>query len=348
MGRVELVLALLIVSFEGKDSIAYASLTPEDSARLTSCLESLSRGWVQSSVNQANDILTRPRYSATDWRVWFDSYFNITDHPYTDDLRNYLWYPVFGWFDDTVHLKLQKGLIDPMWKKATGIIATHKEQLGHVLYCDPDVRQSVLNAHILFVQIANEGMVDTATREAVYQNYKAHIDAWPQFFSDAVAIDVDEQPLVALLRVQVWVAYVDTLPMTEALKSEIAETIHLGGAKGEKRAFWDRHGILLMENNRLDDAQLEVMDTLLRIIPADLRNLRFITVRDFLTHTSSPLPILLKRQTGGAVNYYFWLNDGSVLNSFDGAPEAGLDRPVHNVSSWTPGTMSLRRIMARQ
>jgi hypothetical protein len=299
---------------------AAAALTPADDTSLTTAFESLSRGWVQPAVDLSNTILTRPEYTAADWTAWFDKYFNATRHPLTDDLWNYLGYPVFGWFDDTAHLKLQMALIDPLWTKAVGIVAQNHGQLGQAFYCDPDLRQSVFNSHRFFARIASNGIIPDAKRQDVYHRYKTHITGYPQYFSNATTIDSVTQPLVALLRAQVWASFCDTLPLTPALKTEIAQTIALDRAAGKKLSIWNKCGVLIMDNNRLDDTQLATNDVLLGAIPAGLSNLRFVTVREFLQYPCGGIPIVLKGQTGGAVNYYFWVAEGRATLSFDGAP----------------------------
>jgi hypothetical protein len=299
---------------------ALASLTPQDDAALTSCLEDLSRGWVQPSVDQANTILSRPGYSAADWEAWFDGYFIETGHPFTDDLQNYLMYPVFWWFDDGLHLKLQTALIGPVWNKAIGIVAANRNNLGQIFYTQPDVRQSVFNAHVFFARMAVSGIINDAARNQIWENYRIFIQNYPELFSNAVTIDVMAQPLVALLRAQVWTTFVDTLPLTADRKNKISQILTWAAGTDKKKALWDRYGILVMDNNRLDDAQLDTMNALLAAIPSGLSKLQFITVREFLHSPYGGLPIVLKGQTGGAVNDYFWLGDNRVMNSFDGAP----------------------------
>ena len=313
-------LVLLFLWLPGFGPRALASLTPEDDAALTSCLEDLSRGWVQPSVDQANTILSRPGYSAAEWEAWFDGYFNATAHPFTDDLQNYLMYPVFWWFDDALHLKLQTALIGPMWNKADGIIAANRQQLGQVFYTQPDTRQSAFNVHVFFARMAYYGIVDDAARNKIWENYHIFIQNYPEFFSNAMTIDVMAQPLVALLRAQVWTSFVDTLPLTADRKSRITQILAWPAGSEKKRTLWDRYGVLLMDNNGLDAAQLDAMNSLLAAIPSGLSKLQFITVREFLHSPYGGLPIVLKGQTGGAVNDYFWLGDNRVMNSFDGAP----------------------------
>ncbi|MCX7045058.1 MAG: LamG domain-containing protein [Candidatus Sumerlaeota bacterium] len=308
-------ICLAILFFE-----ASAALTPEDDTTLTLSLEALSDGWIQPSVDTANAILSRSQYSAEDWTAWFDKYFNTTDHPFTDDLMSYLGYPVFGWFDDTVHLKLQIGLVGAIWTKATVIVAANKDQLGMVLLHDSRIRQSAFNSHLFFARVSQYGIVEVDTRNTIYQRYKAHISAYPQFFSDAATIDVYNQPLIATLRAQVWASFGDTLPLTESRKAEIAQTIALNGRSGKKRAIWDRHGVLVIDNNQLDDIQLDTNAMLLDAISPGLRNLRFMTVRYFLQPNYEGAPILLKGQTGNLINYYFWLGEDRAWLSFDGAP----------------------------
>lgn len=296
-----------------------AALTSQDDADLTSCFEQLSEDWDQPSVDQANAILSRSEYSATDWNAWFTSYFNTTDHPYTDDLQNFLRYPVFDWLGVTVNLKLQLGLIDSMWNKAAGIVSANQLSLGVHLSQNPDSRQSLFNAHRFFTWISKDGIIDETARQGIYQRYKDHITAFPQFYSDITTINAYDEPLIALLRAQVWAVFGDILELTEERKAEIAQIIQLEGPDSKKQAIWDSFGVMVMDNNQLSIDQLIAIEALLGAIPKEMSNLRFITVRDFMQAPKWHLPIILKGQTGGSINYYFELSDFRATNSFDGA-----------------------------
>lgn len=254
---------------------AIADLTETDQVDLTSCFDALSQGWHQPSVEIASSILSRSDYTAADYESWFNHYFNITNRPFTDDLRTYLYYPVFGWFDDVVHLRLQMALINPMWAKGTAAIGAHPADLGGTLYNDPVLRESLMNVHVFFSDLAVHGIVDTTVRTTIAQQYADLFAAYPQFFSDATTIDYFAQPFAAMLRTQVWLSDMDMLPFTAARQTEIALTVTLqDGPSGKKRAVYDTHSVLLIDNNYLDDTQLTVIDSILNKIPAELRNLR--------------------------------------------------------------------------
>ena len=336
--RCSYLLALFAITVQ-QSSIGLAAedppfITPDHNASLTLCLETLSHGWDQPCVDMANSILRSPEYTAADWEAWFNQFFNTTGHPYTDNLKSYLWYPAFGWFDEDVHYKLQTGLTAALWTKAMASVSSDPNHLGLTLYHDSSERQSLLNAHAFSAEIARVGVLDPNASIHIYEQYKTHITDYPKYFSDANTIDICEQPLIGYLRSQAWISFVETLPLTNDRKSDIAETIALRGPSAMRQNIWNDHDVLIMDNNQLDVNQLYVLDALSQGIPDELSNLRFITVRDFFsTSLERPRPIISKGRTGGQVNYYLWISgNGRLQFCFDGAPK-----------SW-PGVASKRSV----
>jgi hypothetical protein len=78
---------------------AYTQTIPEEIRdELVVHLESLSEGWVETSVARTNDILQIYKMAPQDeWTSFFEKYFE--DHYFTDALRLYLTYPTFFWSD---------------------------------------------------------------------------------------------------------------------------------------------------------------------------------------------------------------------------------------------------------
>lgn len=304
-------------------AFAHADLTPADESTLTGNLETLSTGWNQPAVDSAGSILSNPAYTTTDWQSYFNKFFRCSAscaigstavHAYTNDLYFYLQHPVFFWFDTTLHLKLQTALINTLWNRIIDITGAHPSDLGNTLFNDNPLRQTLFNSHRFFAQLSKDGVVDTAARTNVYNNYRAHILGFPQYFNSAT-IDNLAQPLIASLRGQVWMSYIETLPLTPALKSEIATTIGLGA--GKKLDIWNAFTVLVIDNNGLSTnsdpahpGQLDVVYNILNGIPAGLNNLRFITVRDFFT-TASPYKPIIRKGANGALNYVLALAPGN-------------------------------------
>ncbi|MBI5564741.1 MAG: hypothetical protein HY870_07600 [Chloroflexi bacterium] len=240
-------------------------------------LEILSTGWVQAHVDRANSILSKPQYTAADWQEFFTEYFGA--HPFTDELRDYLVYPVFWWFDEAVHVNLQIGLIVPLQARIDTSMAAHSDELGGALDADADLRETLFNSHRLFNTYFHDGVIDLAARQGLDSFYLAHINAYPLWLKNSVRLDIATQPYVAALRAQIAMNVGDALPLTEARKVAISGTLDLTGAYA---ALWLADTLLVLDNNGLDQPQLDLIHRFLQNLPGGIHDLRYITVDDLL------------------------------------------------------------------
>lgn len=274
-----------------------ASLSQQDHDDLTESLQNVSTGWVQEHVDRANSILSKPEYTSADWQEFFGEYFGT--NPLTDHLREYLGYPVFWWFDDNVHLKLQNGLVPPLKTEIQEIVAAHAADLGSALEADPNMRQTLFNAHRFFNDMFNLGVLAEATQTEIYDFYTGHVNAYSQLWKSTVTIDTISQPYVAAVRAQIYMNLGDAPPLTPARKTEISQTIELNGAYA---TLWTDYTVLLIDNNGLDQTQLEVIHAYLGMLPAGIHDLRYITVNSLL---------------GNEGTHYEWLANSAGVNIFD-------------------------------
>lgn len=252
-------------------------LSPEDHRELTACLQTISGGWVQSAVDQCNTILSKPQYDAATWQSFFTEYF--AGNPFTDELRFYLQHPVFWWFGEDVHLKLQMGLIVPMETNVERIMQAHPADLGPALAADANLRQTLINSHRFLNHIPVLGIIDAATKQNIYDFYRAHIGRYPNFLRADVVINNSAQPYVAVVRAQVHMNLRDAVPLTPQVKDEIAQTI---GLTGRRLDIWNQSSVLVLDNLGLNSVQLNVIYNLLAAIPKSLHQLGAITVNDLL------------------------------------------------------------------
>lgn len=297
-------------SASGTVTIRRGGLSPADEATLTSALELISKDWVQSAVDTTNDILIKPDYTAADWQAYFNTYFNVTDHPFTNDLDSYLGYPVFFWFDDAVHLKLQTALTDALWNKITTLMKPHTFDLGSAMAADRLLRETLFNSHQFFVTMGRHGVVSEAVRQTIITRYTTLISRYPQYLR-AGMINPALQPYVAPLRAQVWMGFRDNhSTLTTANKLDIAGALGLGGLR---LGIWNRFSLLLHDNHGLDIRQQRVIDDFLSKVPQRLHQLDHIIVADFLWGAESPRAGLHPKS---AVNIIGWRVGEGSENSF--------------------------------
>ncbi|MBI3320372.1 MAG: hypothetical protein HYZ89_07305 [Candidatus Omnitrophica bacterium] len=289
---------------------AGGGLSPTDEAALTSALETISTEWVQSAVDTANDILTKSDYTAADWEAYFNTYFTTTHHPFTNGLADYLSYPVFFWFDDAVHLKLQTALANALWNTITTLMKSHASALGPDLAADRLLREHLFNGHQFFITMGMHGVVGDPVRQTIITRYKTLISQYPQYLG-AGKINTTLQPYVAPLRAQVWMSFRDSQPtLTAADKLDMAGTLGLGGFR---LGIWNCFSLLLHDNKGLDAMQHQVIRRFLKRVPQSLHRLDHMTVADFLWGAESPrIDLIAKR----AVNIFGMRVGESSENSF--------------------------------
>jgi len=268
---------ILVITLLASPHPAYASLSQQDHDDLTESLQILSTGWVQEHVSRANTILTKAEYTAADWQEFFGEYFST--NPFNNNLRDYLGYPVFWWFEDDVHLKLQTGLTLPLQTVIQTILAEHAADLGSALAADDNLRQTLFNTHRFFNDMFNYGVIDESVKTEIYNFYTAHVNTYPHLWKSTVTIDTAAQPCVASVRAQIFANLGDALTLTTERKVEIAQTIELSGTYA---VLWEDYTVLILDNNGLDQAQLDVIDVYMGALPAGIHDLRYMTVNYFL------------------------------------------------------------------
>jgi hypothetical protein len=306
--------------------LASAYLSQDDEIALTRNLEVLSGGGSDVAAFSATTIFGNPNYSAGNWETYFNKFFvcsptcapnSLVEHSFTTPLYNYIAKTVIPDSPadkNDLLSNLQAGLINPLWAKIRNITSTHPTDLGMTIFNNATLRQSIFNVHRLFTLLGEKGVLDLTSRTNVYFNYKIYIKTYPQYFSDGTTIDNFVQPFVSLLRAQVWAGFVQILQLDTARKGEIAATIGLGGINQKKLDIWNSFMVLVIDNNALGSAQLNMIYDILNGIPAGLHNLRYVTVRDHLSWPPSSKVILDK---GNSTNYDLTISpDNFVKYSF--------------------------------
>lgn len=271
------------------------TLTAEQIQKLTGYLEELSDGWHQPSVDAANTILSDESLGPAVWESFFDGYFS--NHSFTDNLRNYLGYPVYWWFSDTVYANLQQGLYKPL----TGIINNetdaYLQSSKASLTRDSYLVQSLMNSHRFLNDMIRLQAPGVEYRDDIFDFYRTLIKENASLYG-TTCLDVDEYPFAGAFRAQAHINLVDAPELTYAISNQIIDTLELTGIKRE--IFYD-YGVLVIDNHGLDTTHLELIQSLLDSVPSGMYNLTNITVYDFF---------------GNAGDNNLWLSRKSGVNIF--------------------------------
>ena len=272
-----------------QNSFATNSDDNQDWETLSEALDILSNGWDQSSVDEANEILSDERYGEADWQEFFQEYF--AERPLTDDLKEYLVYPVFYWFSDESHANLQQGITPPLLALLDNIMDINKSEyeLANELDTDKDKRETVSNVHKFMNNIFTMGVDNEKLRTNIFQFYKTHIDTFSYIFKQSVTLDTQDLPYLATIRGQIYMNLRDAFRVMSVTKEEISEIIGLKSPELSKYLeIWNNYGVMIIDNNGLKDDQLSTVDNLLShvsqelIAPNDSESLGTITVDELI------------------------------------------------------------------
>ena len=268
---------------------ARPALNDPDRKKLTSDLQAMSKAWVQESVETANKTLWKPEYSRDHWREFFATYFE--NNPFTEALRNYLQYPVFGWGPESARLEIQEGIAIPLEQLVVRLVKPRGKKLEAALNSDPVHLETLCKATLFLNSLARSKVLSQETRERLYRFHLETI-AGCRGLRTRYVIDIAKYPYLGRIRGQFYMNLVDfALPdvtdpkaltlrtLSGEKKEEIARVI---GLRKQKLVIWKKHAVLVIDNNGLDAKQLSAIDRLLDLVPAQLHNLGVVTVRDLL------------------------------------------------------------------
>jgi uncharacterized protein YjdB len=270
-------------------------LTAADSLAQTRHLERLSVPW--HSTRDANDIFLKSQYSTKAWAAFFRSYF--ATHEFTDDLRGYFVCLMILWFDDAFHQKIRPAFAT-MAPSMVHAIFSRNPNLEHTLTADAGARATLNNTFGFLAELAGR---DDAVGAALFSHYEQLILQYPEIFTRPT--NRLTQPYTGALKRDVTTNYAIVRPLTPALTARIATTLQLATTRLD---IWNRHGVLVSDNEGLDAEQLAIIDRFLTLIPKEWRPLQAITVNDFFTRST---------QWRGAVSY---IADRAAVNIFGTKP----------------------------
>jgi hypothetical protein len=289
MKAIPLLVSVWLVAGGSSASVSEAGLAQGDDKKLTADLQAISSAWVQEAVNSANQILWKPEYTSQHWREFFSTFFKT--NPFTEDLRNYLGYPVFGWGPESAHVELQEGIAVSIEELVARLIERHGNRLGNALNADPVLLETLCKATGFLNRLAGSKDICQATRERLYRFHQELI-AGCSVLSASHTIDISKHPYLGRIRGQIFMNLVSfalrnvadpqarTLgALSPHIRGEIASGMSL---QGQRLDIWQKHALLVIDNNGLDTQQLSAISRLLDLVPPQLHNLSVVTVWEFL------------------------------------------------------------------
>jgi len=219
----------------------------------------------------------------------------------TDPTNSYNGHPVFHTFYPNIKLQT----LYQAFSYIDAVTRTHPTGLPTLLQSDAALRRDYVNAHLLIATASRtlswSNNASLKQRREIYDFYRKLVSSHPQYFRKNVVYDRRTQSVMAWLRERVYRSLIDSIPLTEDVKSEIASTI---GLTGRHLDIWMEFTVLLLDNNGLDQKQLDFIYALLSAIPKELHNLRAISVADFLGALPPSTPEIYLWGREGGVNIF--------------------------------------------
>ena len=156
---------------------------------------------------------------------------------------------------------------------------THGTYLPSVLETNVPLRTAFAAAHAYLAIPSTELPLSDPSRVEVMDFYLRLLENWPSAYARKAPINQTLYPTTVWLRERTWRTLNDCLPLTAERKAAIADAAQL---TGPVRDIYLEFGLLLLDNCRLANNQLGYIHALVSFIPAELHNLRAISVGEFL------------------------------------------------------------------
>lgn len=161
----------------------------------------------------------------------------------------------------------------------SNITATYPNNLPATLQNNSSIRTQYFNAHLFMKEATLSLDANNPLRQDIYNCYNTLIDSYPIYFRKGTVYNTTTENNMAWIRERIQRNLADALPLTPALKTEIATTLNLTGRYLD---IWNGYTVLLADNSRLDTPQKEYLYKLYTQIPATMQNLRLMSFADYL------------------------------------------------------------------
>jgi hypothetical protein len=291
-----------------------ASLSEADRNTLSEHLPIITecQGW-PDSWDQCTGILANPTYEAADFEEFFNEYF--VDHVLTWCLLSYYEYSAFWWHSQEVHETLQDAWSSVFFDLVDSTIADYGSALGSAFAADPDLAANCTlgMAFIHAIQTHQHSLASPEEKGEIDDQIQNWISSGvPELLRKSVLIDPEVDPFVNVFRAQLYTDLIDAYEISPDRRAELAAAI---GITGDYLNLWDRHRLLILDDNKFDLENLSFLDSLFTVIDTTLTTLRIMTCQDYWYSGSQER---LYFRSNSAVNVWHWQVGPPNYNPFPG------------------------------
>ncbi len=163
-----------------------------------------------------------------------------------------------------------------------------RELLNNPVGPELELRLEFIRAHELLSVATVELPAEDPKRLSIYDFFVNLIETEPSTYAKHTSLDSVDYPTSAWVRERAWRTWRDSVHITAMRRNAMIDT---GSLRGRHADILRDHGIVILDNLSLDDAQLDHIHQLLDLIPAELHSLRSISVKSKLGPAPHPLSL---------------------------------------------------------
>ncbi len=288
-----------------------AALSDADRANMMKHLKILNEeGWVDSSKNICNTIISRSTYDWQDWHHFFDHFYK-TNRP-TKKLWNYLGYPAYYWFNNTVHYNVQRSHLDIYSHKIDSLFNRYHKFLATSMVQDSTTREALFVYVNELAKLINkpQSVIDTELKDSVIVKVEQWINEYPKFFKKSSDTEPSKLPYVGYIRWQFAAILIDLQPLSV---DRVAHLIDLLDIKDRYAEIFKKYHIYIADNQGMRDKDLDFIDRFMALIPDTLTNHKYLSNRNYYYTDKQKSQDIYKSK--GAINTFSHIG-GYQENSF--------------------------------
>jgi hypothetical protein len=157
-----------------------------------------------------------------------------------------------------------------------------------LLDSDDAFRLEFVRAHQTLAIPTSEFPPDHAERGEVFAGYLGLVEGWPGFYARGFSLPEWRFPTAAWVRERAWRSWRDAQGLTAERKEIIADT---GLLTGIRRDLFMGFGLVLLDNDRLGEPEIGLIQETLTLTPRHLFELQCISVVDYLGESALPISL---------------------------------------------------------
>jgi len=236
---------------------------------------------------------------------WIDAYTEDKDPEH-----NYKGAPIFHVFYPNIEI----GSIPQAMEFINNALEQYSSNLPSILEVDPDLRWKFFSANELLILATTNLALNSSKRLEIYNFYKDVFSSYPQLFKRNTIYDKNTQSAMAWIRERSYFAYITSILLySEGLTSQkIVEIADVLGLTNRYRDIWIDYQVLILDNGMSSKKQLDFIYNYFSLLPRELYNLKFISIRDLIGKPPADIPDLITLFSGqsrltqkwGAVNIF--------------------------------------------